>query len=305
MAKKNALGKGLSALLESASTDITSRYANDENPKTVNSTSLIPIKQIETNPFQPRTTFDEEALQELTNSIETLGIIQPITVRKLGYDKFQIISGERRFRASQRAGLTEIPAYIRIANDQAMLEMAIVENVQRDDLDAIEVALSYQRLLDECKLTQEKLSERVGKKRATVANYLRLLKLPEEVQAAIITRKISMGHARALLGSEDKTQQLEILDRILSEGLSVRAVERLVKGEELEVPSKVSAEEKSSSTPSEPAILPVEYAQIRDEISENLGMKVQLKRSEKGNGKIEISFNSDIELKEFLNRING
>lgn len=300
MAKKNALGKGLSALLENANTDITSKYTSDENPKTVSSVSLIPIKQIETNPFQPRTTFNEEALEELTNSIATLGIIQPITVRKLGYDQYQIISGERRFRASQRAGLTELPAYIRVANDQSMLEMAIVENVQRDDLDAMEVALSYQRLIDECRLTQEKLAERIGKGRATVANYLRLLKLPEEVQAAIITRRISMGHARALLGASDKNQQLIILDRILTDELSVRQVEQLVR----DGATAAVVEPKKNKKPAN--ALPTEYLKIQEDLSTRLkGLKVDLKRTDKGSGKIEIAFKSDIELMKFIEIING
>ena len=297
MAKKNALGKGLSALLENANTDITSKYTSDENPKTVSSVSLIPIKQIETNPFQPRTTFNEQALEELTDSIATLGIIQPITVRKLGYDQYQIISGERRFRASQRAGLTEIPAYIRVANDQSMLEMAIVENVQRDDLDAIEVALSFQRLLEECKLTQEGLSERVGKNRATVANYLRLLKLPEEVQAALITRRISMGHARALLGCDTKRQQLVILDKTLTDDLSVREIEKLV---------REGASEKGAKAATKTKELPLEYQKIKEDLSKNLhGLKVDLKRSEKGSGKIEIAFRSDVELMKLIEIING
>jgi ParB family chromosome partitioning protein len=219
MAKKNALGRGLGALLQNPDTDVTSRGGDSA---LVGSISTIPIAQIEANPFQPRTHFDQEKLDELAASIRQLGIIQPITVRKLGYDKYQLISGERRFRASQLAGLDEVPAFIRIANDQAMLEMALVENIQRHELDAIEVALSYQRLIEECDLTQEALSERVGKQRSTIANYLRLLKLPPEIQKGIANGEVTMGHARALIGIEDPLEQLQLYKQIITEQLSVR-----------------------------------------------------------------------------------
>src|SRR4051812_34249358 len=206
--KKPALGRGLSALLENAKTDITTKNIG-ENAAVVNSVATIRVQQIETNPFQPRTNFEETALQELSDSIRQHGIIQPITVRKLGYDKYQLISGERRFRASQLAGLTSVPAYIRIANDQGMLEMALVENIQRENLDAIEVAISYKRLIDECDLTQEQLSQKVSKQRSTITNYLRLLKLPVEIQLAIRNGDITMGHARALINIENADKQLE------------------------------------------------------------------------------------------------
>src|SRR3954468_7298444 len=209
MRKKPALGRGLSALLENARTDITTKNIGD-NAAVVNSVSVIKIKNIETNPFQPRTNFEETALQELSDSIKQHGIIQPITVRKLGYDRYQLISGERRFRASQMAELTEIPAYIRIADDQEMLEMALVENIQREDLDPIEVALSYKRLIDECNLTQEQMSEKVGKQRSTVTNFLRLLKLPPAVQKALRDRDITMGHAKALIIIDNEDRQLAI-----------------------------------------------------------------------------------------------
>ena len=200
MAKqKKALGRGLSAILNNPNTDITQTKTTAETITPAGGIGELLINTIEVNPFQPRTHFDETALNELANSIKELGVIQPITVRKLGYDKYQLISGERRFRASQLAGLTKIPAFIRIANDQEMLEMALVENIQRQDLDAIEVALSYKLLQDECNLTQEKLSERVGKKRSTVSNYLRLLNLNPIVQAGIRDKMISMGHARTLV----------------------------------------------------------------------------------------------------------
>ena len=212
--KKNVLGRGLSALLENANTDITSNKLEGEG-KVVGAVANIEISQIETNPFQPRTNFEEDALNELAASIKEHGIIQPITVRKLGYDKYQLISGERRFRASQLAGLTNVPAYIRIANDQAMLEMALVENIQREELDAIEVAISYKRLIDECDLTQEQLSQKVSKQRSTITNYLRLLKLPVEIQLAIRNGDVSMGHARALISIENEDTQLDIYNQIV------------------------------------------------------------------------------------------
>ena len=226
--KKKVLGKGLSALLKNPETDITTNKSNDQG-NVVGSVNHIPINQIEVNPFQPRTEFKPEALQELVASIQQLGIIQPITVRKLGYDKYQLISGERRFRASQFAKLEHVPAYIRIANDQEMLEMALVENIQREHLNAIEVALSYKRLMEECKLTQEKMSQRVGKKRSSISNYLRLLKLPAEIQIGLKEEKITMGHARALINVESKETQLNIFHDTVSNGFSVRDVEQIVK----------------------------------------------------------------------------
>jgi ParB family chromosome partitioning protein len=215
-AKKSALGRGLGALIEDVETN------NNKPAESVASINEIDIHAIEINPFQPRKTFDEDALQELASSIRQLGIIQPITVRKINGEKFQLITGERRFRASQLAGLETIPAYVRIADDQAMLELALVENIQREDLDAIEVAISYQRLIDECNLTQENMSDRVGKKRSTIANYLRLLKLPAEIQAGIRQKKITMGHARALVNVEDVEKQLSIFHHVMEQDLSVR-----------------------------------------------------------------------------------
>ncbi|HLG02137.1 MAG TPA: ParB/RepB/Spo0J family partition protein, partial [Bacteroidia bacterium] len=228
--KRNALGKGLSALLESASTDITTNpRLNAEPGAIVGSVSNIPVSQIEANPFQPRSHFEEVALKELADSIKQHGIIQPVTVRKMGYDRFQLISGERRFRASQLAGLESIPAYVRVANDQAMLEMALVENIQRENLDAIEIAISYKRLIDECSLTQEQLSEKVSKQRSTVTNYLRLLRLPPIVQLGIREKKISMGHARALINVEKQDVMEDLYHRIMEEELSVREVEDLAR----------------------------------------------------------------------------
>jgi len=225
--KKPALGKGLSALLENASTDITSKSTSSE--ALVGSIATLPVTSIEANPFNPRTNFEKDALNELSQSIAIHGIIQPLTVRKLGRDKYQLISGERRFRASQLAGLTEVPAYIRVANDQAMLEMALVENIQREDLNAIEVGLSYQRLIDECSLTQDQLSQKISKSRSSITNHLRLLKLPAEIQAGVRDNVISMGHARALVSAGDEALQIAIFSKIVLENLSVREVEALIR----------------------------------------------------------------------------
>lgn len=222
--KRNALGRGLSALLESADTDIS----NIES-RTLNSVANILISQIEANPFQPRTDFNDENLKELSESIKVHGVIQPITVRKIAFERYQIISGERRTRASLLAGFTEIPAYIRVANDQEMLEMAIIENIQREELNPIEIAIGYKRLLEECDLKQEELGERVGKNRTTVNNFLRLLKLPDEIQIGLRENKLSMGHARAIINVENTDWQMEIYHRTITNGLSVRAVENLVK----------------------------------------------------------------------------
>lgn len=287
--KKPALGKGLSALLENSKTDITS--SNEEVKKestAVGSIAHILISQIETNPFQPRTQFEKQALIDLTASIKEHGIIQPITVRKVGYDKFQIISGERRFRASQIAGLDKIPAYIRIANDQTMLEMAIVENVQRQDLNPIEVALSYQRLIDECDLTQEQLSDKVGKSRSNVTNVLRILNLPDEVQAALKERKISMGHAKAILSFSSEQEQLRALENILNNDLSVRAIEEKAK------------ENKSKSKKSPKSELTFEEKKTVSDLSFHFGSKVNIAKDNKGGGKIVIAFDNQEHLQKIL-----
>ena len=218
--KKRGLGRGLDAILQSPETDITS--ADISGNYVAGAIAQIDIDKIETNPFQPRTDFDETALSELSESIKKQGVIQPVTVRKMGYDKYQLISGERRLRASKMAGLKQIPVFIRVANDEQMLEMALIENIHRENLNAIEVAISYQRLLEECKLTQDQLSEKVGKDRSTVANFLRLLKLPAEIQIAIRDGYITMGHARALVNISDRTRQLIILKRIIDEDAEFR-----------------------------------------------------------------------------------
>lgn len=288
--KKPALGRGLSALLENAKTDITTKQ-NGEGTPVVGSIAVIKIKHIETNPFQPRTNFEEIALQELADSIKQHGIIQPITVRKLGYDKYQLISGERRFRASQIAELTEIPAYIRVANDQAMLEMGLIENIQREDLDPIEVSLSYKRLIEECNITQEQLSEKVNKQRSTVTNFLRLLKLPAVIQKAVRDKDISMGHARALLSIENEDKQLAIYAMAVENELSVRQVEELARGEKLQFKPKTTRVEKP---------LTIEDKQIAKKLEKLFSKSFDFKRNAKGAGSISLSFSNDTELEHIL-----
>ncbi len=260
----------------------------------------IEIELIEVNPFQPRKHFDEEALNELAISIKELGIIQPITVRQLDNGKYQLITGERRFRASQRAGLKQIPAYIRKADDQAMLELALVENIQREDLDSIEVAISYQRLIDECSLTQENLSERVGKKRSTVANYLRLLKLPAEIQLGIRNRKLAMGHARALVNVDSAEIQLDIFNQIIEDDLSVRQVEELVR--QLNEPQPEVIQVPKNGKPAKES-LPAEFDSYKSQLCDIFNSKVELKRDNKGTGKIVIPFNTDSELIQIMSLV--
>src|SRR5690554_261403 len=293
MSKKKGLGRGLSALLADVETDITTGTNTESTTRVLGSVSTLPLDQIEANPFQPRTVFDEDSLMELVQSIRELGIIQPITVRKIGYDKFQLISGERRFRASHIAGLTEIPAYIRVANDQSMLEMALVENIQRKNLDAIEIAISYQRLMDECSLTQEALSERIGKKRATISNYLRLLNLPPEIQLGIRENKISMGHARGLLAFETESQMIKAYHKILAEEMSVRQVEQLAK------------ENKPKAAKPRPKNIPLSFKlqKIKSDLTDHFGTKVDLNRDQKGKGKIQISFQSEDELQRIIDKL--
>ena len=290
MSKKPALGRGLSALLENAKTDITTRNIGEGAP-VVNSVSIVKISAIETNPFQPRTNFEENALQELSESIKQHGIIQPLTVRKLGYDKYQLISGERRFRASQMAGLTEVPAYIRVADDQAMLEMALVENIQREDLDPIEVSLSYKRLIDECNLTQEQLSEKVGKQRSTVTNFLRLLKLPAAIQKSLRDREITMGHAKSLINIDNEDRQLAIFALALEQDLSVRQIEDLARGEKLKITPKVSRVEKPLST---------EDKIITKSLDKIFNKSYHFKRNSKGGGTLSLNFSNEDELKHIV-----
>ncbi|MFA6402336.1 MAG: ParB/RepB/Spo0J family partition protein [Salinivirgaceae bacterium] len=285
--KRSALGKGLGALIEDAG-----NMRNDSNRSS--SIDEIDVRFIEANPFQPRTDFDEEAMNELAESIKQIGIIQPITVRKIGTSKYQLISGERRYRAAQMAGLSTIPAYVRTADDQGMLEMALVENIQREDLDAIEIAISYQRLIDECKLTQENMSDRVGKKRSTITNYLRLLKLPAEIQLGIRKKMLSMGHARALITIEDASDQLYIFEQILNDGLSVRSVEDMVRKikEEPKEPTDIQKGSKSEAYSN--------YKELEHHLNNHFSAKVEFKRGANGNGKIIIPFKSDEDLERII-----
>ncbi len=284
--KQPALGRGLGALLQNSNTDITS-----SSGITAGSVSLIPIEAIEANPFNPRTSFEKEALEELAKSIEVHGIIQPLTVRKMGRDNYQLISGERRFRASQLAGLKEVPAYVRIANDQTMLEMALVENIQREDLNAIEVAISYQRLMDECNMTQEQLSEKIAKSRSNIANYLRLLKLPDLIQAGVRDNLISMGHARALVAISDPIEQKRLFDEVVAQQLSVRDIENLI---------KAGSTNTSTTSPKKAVKLSSTQESYRTFLSERLATKVGIEKSENGNGKVVLHFSSDKELNRLL-----
>lgn len=293
--KKQALGRGLSALLKDPENDIKS--ANDKNAdKLVGSIIEIEIDSIEINPFQPRTNFNEETLRELGNSIKELGVIQPITVRKLDFNKFQLISGERRMRASKLVGLTSIPAYIRLANDNESLVMALVENIQRHDLDPIEVALSYQRLIDEIQLTQEQMSERVGKKRSTITNYLRLLKLDPIIQTGIRDGFISMGHGRTIINIDNQTIQTDIYQKIVSQGLSVRETEVLVKKYQ---ESLLPIEHKVKKTTSFEIL-----EDQRKSITNFFGTKVALKVGSNGKGSLTIPFQSEEEFNRILKLIN-
>jgi ParB family chromosome partitioning protein len=291
--KKRALGKGLDTLLQSPETDITSKDFTGKY--VVGAVSSIQLDQIETNPFQPRTDFEEGAIQELAESIISQGIITPVTVRKLGYDKYQLISGERRLRASKIAGLIEIPAYIRIANDEQMLEMALVENIQRENLNPLEVAISFQRLVDECELTQEELSNKVGKDRTTVTNYLRLLKLPAEIQKALHDNRLGMGHARTIINIDNEEDQLIIFRQIIKDKLSVRAIENLVRS------LKGKTHEKTTDTF---RILPVKYELFKNNLKSKIESKVSIKYSPKGNGSIVINFKSNDELDKIISKLD-
>lgn len=290
--KKSALGRGLDALITM------------DDLKTGGSSSIceIALSKIQPNPEQPRSAFDEAALDELTVSIKALGVIQPITVRETGNDQYMIISGERRYRASLKAGLTQIPAYVKTAADENVVEMALIENIQREDLNAIEIALAYQKLIENYGLTQEQLSERVGKKRTTIANYVRLLKLPAEIQMGLKDRKIDMGHARALISVEDPEVQIALYEQILSEGLSVRNVEELVKyvvaGGKLE-------DKKAEKQKADKAALPEGYDMLKEHLSSFFQTKVQLVCNNKGKGKITIPFSSEEELEKLISLLDN
>ena len=296
--KKQALGRGLSALLNDPSNDIQS--VQDKNAdKVIGNIVELDLDFIEVNPFQPRTNFSEESLRELASSVKELGIIQPITVRKLDLNKYQLVSGERRFRASKLLGLETIPAYVRIANDQESLEMALVENIQRQDLDPIEIALSYQRLIDEINLTQEQMSERVGKKRSTIANYLRLLKLDPIIQTGMRDGFISMGHGRALITIEDQSIQLDIYENILSNKLSVRETEGLVRD------YNTSESDNTSSKVKENEDMPKFVKKGITAFSEYFGHKIDVKVSKNGKGKITIPFHSEEDFNRIKKLVQG
>lgn len=293
--KKTGLGKGLKALLDDSDLPENDRQQISNDKPSLGSISFIKVDQVEVNPFQPRTEFDAEALKELSDSIKLQGLIQPITVRQAGQNAYQLISGERRLRASKLAGLTEIPAYIRTANDQQMLEMALIENIQRENLNAIEVALSFQRMIDECNLKQEELGDRVSKNRSTVTNYLRLLKLPPAIQASIRDGQLSMGHARAIISVEDSDKQLYIYQEIIKHGLSVRKVEELVR--------QISTINKEKKKPKSAGIS-FQYMKIQDDLASKFSTNVKLKVGEKGKGTIEINFMSDEDLSRILEMLD-
>jgi len=285
MTKKNALGRGLGALIEGVEKEVLE--------KKVEANMEIPVGSIEANPFQPRTTFDEQSLEELAVSIRKLGIVQPLTVRDAGNGRYQLIAGERRLRAARIAGLTHVPAYIRTADDQAMLELALVENIQREDLDAVEVAISFQRLIEECKLTQEQLSDRVGKQRSTVSNYLRLLKLPAEIQLGIRNKHLMMGHARTLVNIENPKQQIDVYYKIIDGELSVRQAEDLVRhlqSEKIKDPEKAEKKKKLND----------DYHQLSDHLNKLFSTKVNFRINEKGKGKIVIAFDTPDEMERIL-----
>ena len=290
--KKRGLGRGLDAILQSPETDITS--SDISGNYVAGAVAELNIDFIEANPFQPRTDFDDNALNELAESIKVQGVIQPVTVRKMGRDKYQLISGERRLRASKLAGLKTIPVYIRVANDEQMLEIALIENTHREGLNAIEIALSYQRLIEECNITQEQLSEKVGKDRSTVTNFLRLLKLPPEVQVALRDGFISMGQARAIINIEDKTKQLIILKEIIDKDLSVRQVEELVR----------SFNTKNVKTKKQKDVLPASFIYKVDSLSKSLNTKVKINRNSKGKGTLTINFKNDEDFERLISLIN-
>jgi len=300
--KRNALGRGLGALLKDADSVKSKNAAASEAPAAVTSNlNEIPVDQIEVNNYQPRSHFNDEALKELSESIKIQGIIQPITVRQLSPNEFQLISGERRLRASKLAGLTKIPAYIRTANDQQMLEMALIENIQRENLNPIEIAISYQRMITECNLKQEELGDRVGKNRSTVTNYVRLLKLPPDIQVALRDNEISMGHARSIISLENIEQQLYVLNKIKSEELSVRAVEELARS----LQNKQPVSDAKETTPVKPASAAnAEITSLQNKLTSHFGTKIQVKSDKQFKGEIKIPFVSAEDLNRILEILN-
>jgi ParB family chromosome partitioning protein len=285
MTKKNALGRGLGALIDGVEKEVLE--------KKVEANLDISVDAIDANPFQPRTSFDEQSLEELAASIRKLGIVQPLTLRETGTGRYQLIAGERRLRAAKLAGLSHVPAFIRTADDQAMLELALVENIQREDLDAVEVAISFQRLIEECKLTQEQLSERVGKQRSTVSNYLRLLKLPAEIQLGLKNKNLMMGHARTLVNIEDPKKQIAVYYKIVDGDLSVRQAEELVRvlqTEKIKDPAKLERKRKLNQ----------DFAQLSEHLNRIFLSKVNFRINELGKGKIVISFENAEEMERIL-----
>lgn len=298
--KRNALGRGLGALLKDADS-VKAKNTAAEVAAVTSNLNEIPVDQIEVNNYQPRSHFNDEALKELSASIKIQGIIQPITVRQLAPNQYQLISGERRLRASKLAGLTQIPAYIRTANDQQMLEMALIENIQRENLNPIEIAISYQRMISECNLKQEELGDRVGKNRSTVTNYVRLLKLPPDIQVALRDNIISMGHARSIINVENVEQQLYVLNKIKSEELSVRAVEELVRN----IQNKPGADAKDTSAPAKPSSAAnAEISSLQNKLTSHFGTKIQVKSDKQFKGEIKIPFVSAEDLNRILEILN-
>ncbi|QJB35738.1 ParB/RepB/Spo0J family partition protein [Chitinophaga oryzae] len=296
--KKEALGKGIRSLLQNIDTDLkqTAGALSDKTVATATGIERIALEQIVTNPKQPRRDFDEVALQELSQSIKLHDIIQPITVAKISNKKYQLIAGERRLRASKMAGLKDIPAYVRQANDQELLELALLENLQRENLNAIEVGLSYKRLMEECSLTQEQVADRMGKERSTVTNYIRLLKLPPDIQVAVRNGQLSMGHARVLTGVENVENQLFLYNEILQNGLSVRQTEDLAR--------KINQADKGNQQKAVRVKLPPAFQKIQDNLSSHFSTKVKLERGKNGKGSIMIEFYSDDELNSILEKID-
>ncbi|SFN35213.1 chromosome partitioning protein, ParB family [Chitinophaga sp. YR627] len=297
--KKEALGKGIRSLLQNIDTDLkqTTSALGEQVVAQATGMERIPLEQVEINPKQPRRDFDEKALQELSMSISLHDVIQPITVSRIGPKKYQLIAGERRLRASKMAGLKDIPAYIRQANDQELLELALLENLQRENLNAIEIGLSYKRLMEECVLTQEQVADRMGKERSTVTNYIRLLKLPPDIQVAVRNGQISMGHARALIAVENVEKQLFVFNEIMRDGLSVRQTEELVR-------KTASLDKNNIKKAAGKITLPPAYQKIEDNLATHFSTKVKLDRSKNGKGSVTIEFYSDEELDSILEKID-